>query len=163
MKTISPPELSFVTSRAHSQRPTAAIVQPATTGRLAPTRSSRRPPTCAATTKPRKKYRRTRLPEEADFPRPIWAYSLAKKKMGTKTRFEAKRTRFCTKNGLIRKMLTLISGDSTPRSNTKKPTRIAAPTTTQAMVFGSVQPHVPDCWNPKMLSATPLAIRTRPR
>ena len=46
---------------AQRQKPTAASAQPSTTGRLAPTRSSIRPPICAATTKPRKKYRRTRL------------------------------------------------------------------------------------------------------
>jgi hypothetical protein len=74
-----------------------------------------------------------------------------------------KRTRFSTANGLIRKIFTSISGEGTPRSNSTKATRRSAPTTMQAIVFGSLQPHVPDCWKPKMLIATPLAISTRPR
>ena len=52
------PKFSWVTLPAHSSKPTAASTQPTTTGRLAPRRSSMRPPTWEATTKPRKKYRR---------------------------------------------------------------------------------------------------------
>jgi len=51
-------KLSPVTFPAHSQNPTAPSTQPRTTGRLAPPRSSIRPPICAAMTKPMKKYSR---------------------------------------------------------------------------------------------------------
>ena len=45
--------------------------------------------------------------DDADFPRPICAYSLAKKKIGMKTSIEIPRTRFSTRKGRIRKMLTI--------------------------------------------------------
>ena len=65
-----------------------------------------------------KKYRRKRPASEADLPREIWAYSLAKKNTGMKASMEIPRTRFSTKNGRMRKMRTCISGDSV-RSSTK--------------------------------------------
>ena len=48
-------KLSPVTLPAHREKPTAARTHPSTTGRLAPPRSSIRPPIWAATTKPMKK------------------------------------------------------------------------------------------------------------
>ena len=42
-----------------------------------------------------------------DLPSEIWAYSLAKKKIGTNTSIEMPSTRFSTRNGRIRKMLHL--------------------------------------------------------
>src|SRR6201993_3840250 len=55
------PTCRSVTFPAHSPKPTAASAQPSTTGSLAPIRSSIRPPICAHTTKPRKKYKISRL------------------------------------------------------------------------------------------------------
>ncbi len=44
------PACRSVAFPAHSPNPTAASTQPSTTGRLAPIRSSIRPPICAQTT-----------------------------------------------------------------------------------------------------------------
>ena len=97
---------------AHSANPTADRAQPSTTGRLAPPRSSIRPPIWAAITKPTKKYSSTRLALEAFLAREIWAYSLAKKKIGTNASMAMPSTRFSTRKGRFWKMLTCISGES---------------------------------------------------
>ena len=94
-------KLSSVTLPAHRAKPTAARAQPRTTGRLAPPRSSMRPPIWAATTKPMKKYRRKRPASDAVLPRAIWAYSLAKKKTGTKASMAIPSTRFSTRKARI--------------------------------------------------------------
>ena len=96
----------------------AARTEPDSTGRLAPVRSSIRPPICANTTKPMKKYKISRLEVVAFSPRAICPYNLAKKNTGMNTSIEMPSTRFSTRNGLIRKMLTWISGDSV-RSSTR--------------------------------------------
>src|ERR1035441_5529904 len=64
---------------AQSANPAAAIAQPSTTGRLAPVRSSILPPICANTTKPRKKYKMSRLAWVAFSPSAICPYTLTKK------------------------------------------------------------------------------------
>ena len=69
-------------------------------------------------TKPMKKYSRKRPACEAVLPSAIWAYSLAKKNTGTNTSMEMPSTRFSTRNGRMRKMLTWMSGDAV-RSSTK--------------------------------------------
>ena len=96
---------------AHSQKPAAASTQPSTTGRLAPIRSSIRPPICDATTKPMKKYSRYRLACEDDCPSATCAYRLAKKKTGTKASMATPSTRFSTRKGRMRNMLICMSGD----------------------------------------------------
>ncbi len=93
-------------------------MQPITTGRLAPPLSIMRPAIWAAITNPRKKYSRNSPVSVDDLPNEIWAYSLAKKKIGTNTSIEMPSTRFSTKNGRILKMLTCISGSSV-RCSTK--------------------------------------------
>ena len=56
---------------AQSANPMVAMTQPSTTGRLAPARSSIRPPICAKTTKPMKKYKIARLDVVAFCPSEI--------------------------------------------------------------------------------------------
>ena len=55
---------------------------------------------------------------EAVLPSAICAYSLAKKNTGTNTSMDTPSTRFSTRNGRMRKMLTWMSGDGV-RSSTK--------------------------------------------
>jgi hypothetical protein len=61
----------LVTFPAHRKNPAAASAQPSTTGRLAPIRSSIRPPICAAITKPMKKYKISKLESVAFSPSEI--------------------------------------------------------------------------------------------
>ncbi len=156
-------EAEPVTFPAQSQNPMAPSVHPSATGRFAPRRSSIRPPIWAATTKPAKKHSSRRLACEGVLPSEIWAYSLAKKNTGTNTSIETPSTRFSTKNGRIRKMSTWISGEVVRASTKKNTTRSTAPMAMHAPVAGLLQPQIVDCWKPNTLSATPDAIRTRPR
>ena len=108
--------LRSVIFEAHRANPTAASTEPRKTGRLAPRRSSMRPPIWAATTKPAKKYRRTKLALRVGSPRLIWTYSLAKKNTGMNARLAIPRMRFSTENALEEKILTSMSGESVRRS-----------------------------------------------
>ena len=92
-------------------KPTAAMAHPTTTARLAPSRSSRRPPIWAATTKPRKKKSRNIPASDAVLCRAICAYSLAKKKIGMNAIMEIISTRFSTVKARMRKMETAMSGE----------------------------------------------------
>ena len=99
----------------------------------------------------------------ASFPSEIWAYSLAKKKTGMNTSIEIPSTRFSTRNGRMRKMSTWISGEVVRGSTKKNTTRSSAPMAMHAPVAGLLHPQIVDCWKPNTLSATPAAIRARPR
>ncbi len=156
-------KLSEVTSPAHRWNPIAASTHPSTTGRLAPPRSSIRPPICEAITKPMKNQSRKTPASEEESPSAICAYSLEKKNTGTKTSIEIPSTRFCTENARMRKMSTLISGEAVRFSTNAKTTSSATPAAMQSPIAGLDQPQTCDCWNPKTLSATPPAIRARPR
>ncbi len=63
-------------------------------------------------TKPMKKNNRMMPACEDDFPSEIWAYSLAKKNTGMKTKLVTPSTMFSTRNGRMRKMLTCMRGDA---------------------------------------------------
>jgi hypothetical protein len=76
------PACRSVAFPAHSPNPIAASAQPSTTGRLAPPRSSIRPPICAQTTNPKKKYKMSRLDVVAFSASAICPYSAAKKNTG---------------------------------------------------------------------------------
>ena len=93
------PKLRVVALEAQKPKPTAAMAQPMTTARLAPSRSSMRPPIWAAITKPRKKNRRKSPACDAVLCRAIWAYSLAKKKTGMKAIMAISSTRFSDREG----------------------------------------------------------------
>ena len=121
---------------AQKPKPTAAMAQPRTTARLAPSRSSMRPPICAAMTKPMKKYSRKRPACEAVLCSAIWAYSLAKKKTGMKAIMAINSTRFSTAKGRMRKIATLMSGDSVRSSTRTKTPMMTRPAMMQIQVHG---------------------------
>ena len=92
------PTCRSVALLAHSPNPAAASTQPRTTGRLAPIRSSIRPPICAQTTNPRKKYKMSRLDVVAFSASAICPYSAAKKNTGINAIIATPKMMFSTKN-----------------------------------------------------------------
>ena len=154
---------SVVTFEAQRPNPTAAMAQPMTTARLAPSRSSIRPPICAAMTKPMKKYNKKMPAPEAESRNAISAYSLAKKNTGMKVIMAINKTRFSMANGRMRKILTLISGDSVRASTATKTPMMISPAKMQIHVHGLLHPHGTACCRPKTLRPMPAAMSTAPR
>ena len=134
-----------------------------TTGRLAPIRSSIRPPIWAATTKPAKNSSRNSPASDAVLPSEIWAYSEAKKKMGTKANMAMPSTRFSTRKARTRKMRTCISGSSVRSSTRANTTRQTMPAAMDSPMAGLDHPQVDACWKPKTLRPTPATMSARPR
>ena len=116
-----------MTFDAHRPKPTAAMAQPRTTARLAPSRSSIGHRPAPGSTKPMKKYRRKMPAFEAESCSEIWAYSLAKKKIGMNAIMAISSTMFSTAKARMRKILTLISGDSVRTSTGTKMPMMARP------------------------------------
>ena len=73
------------------------------------------------------------------------------------------KTRFSMAKGRMRKMSTLMSGDSVRASTRTKTTMITRPATMQIQVQGLLHPQGTDCCRPKMLSPIPAAMSTAPR
>ena len=93
----------------------------------------------------------------------ICAYSLAKKKTGMNAIMAINKTRFSTAKGRMRKISTLMSGDSVRSSTRTKTPMITRPAMMQIHVHGLLHPQGTDCCRPKMLSPIPAAMRTAPR
>ena len=93
----------------------------------------------------------------------ICAYSLAKKKTGMNAIMAINRTRFSIAKGLMRKISTLMSGDSVRISTRTKTPMITRPAMMQIHVQGLLHPQGTDCCKPKMLSPIPAAMSTAPR
>ena len=114
-------KLSVVTLEAHRPNPTATMAHPEHHRPFrSPPRSSIRPPIWDETTKPRKKKRRKIPALLAESFSEIWAYSLAKKKMGMKVIIEISRTMFSLEKARIRKILTWTRGMAVLRSTARK-------------------------------------------